>query len=137
MGLNSGDEVYQPGTITNSYASGDVKGGPRSAAGGLVGYNPSDSTIGSSYSTGMPSAKRQSLVGGFAGDSTGVADNSYWDTTTSGTLQAVGSGSDAGITGLTDDELKSALPPGFDPAILGQDSKINHGYPYLLANPPR
>jgi len=29
------------------------------------------------------------------------------------------------------------LPAGFDPKIWGQNAKINHGYPYLLALPPK
>jgi len=37
---------------------------------------------------------------------------------------------------LSDEQLKAALPPGFDPAIWGQSASINNGYPYLLANPP-
>jgi hypothetical protein len=44
---------------------------------------------------------------------------------------------DPGITGVTDAQLKSGLPEGFDPKIWGSDPKINNGYPYLLANPPR
>jgi hypothetical protein len=43
---------------------------------------------------------------------------------------------DLGITGLTDAQLKSGLPAGFDPKIWAVNSKINNGYPYLLANPP-
>jgi hypothetical protein len=136
VGLNSGDFVTEPGTITNSDALGDLKSRPNSAVGGLVGYNPQDSTIGTSYSTGMPQGKAPSLVGGFAGASTGTVQNSYWDITTSGTSQAVGSGSDTGITGLSDDQLRSGLPDGFDPTIWGQSPGTNNGYPYLLANPP-
>ncbi len=44
---------------------------------------------------------------------------------------------DPGITGLTDQQLKSGLPAGFDPKIWGSDPNINNGYPYLLANPPK
>ena len=44
---------------------------------------------------------------------------------------------DPGITGLTDAQLKSALPAGFDPNVWGQSSSINNGWPYLLANPPQ
>jgi hypothetical protein len=43
----------------------------------------------------------------------------------------------AGVTGLTDAQLKSDLPAGFDPAIWGQDAAVNNGWPYLLANPPQ
>ncbi len=42
-----------------------------------------------------------------------------------------------GITGLTDAQLKSALPAGFDPNVWGQNPNINNGWPYLLANPPQ
>ena len=40
------------------------------------------------------------------------------------------------LTGLTDAQLKSGLPAGFDPAVWGQSAGINNGYPYLLSNPP-
>jgi hypothetical protein len=43
----------------------------------------------------------------------------------------------SGLTGLTDAQLKSGLPPGFDPKIWGQSPSINNGYPYLLSNPPQ
>jgi hypothetical protein len=64
----------------------------------------------------------------------------YWDLDTSGISdpgQGAGNKSnDPGITGLTDPQLKNALPAGFDPKIWGQEAAINNGYPYLLANPP-
>jgi hypothetical protein len=44
---------------------------------------------------------------------------------------------DPGITGLTDAQLKTGFPDGFDPKIWGQSPSINNGYPYLLANPPK
>jgi hypothetical protein len=43
----------------------------------------------------------------------------------------------SGVSGLTNAQLKSGLPDGFDPKIWGQSSGINKGYPYLLANPPQ
>jgi hypothetical protein len=43
---------------------------------------------------------------------------------------------DPGITGLTDAQLKSGLPPGFDLTIWAQKSKVNNGYPYLINSPP-
>jgi len=43
---------------------------------------------------------------------------------------------DPGITGLTDAQLKSGLPTGFDPSVWAQSPSINNGYPYLIANPP-
>lgn len=42
----------------------------------------------------------------------------------------------SGVAGLTTEQLQSGLPAGFDPSIWGEDAKINHGLPYLLANPP-
>jgi len=40
------------------------------------------------------------------------------------------------VTGLTTAQLKSGLPPGFDPHVWAEDKRINHGLPYLIANPP-
>ena len=64
----------------------------------------------------------------------------YWDLDTSGVSDPHrGAGNiadDPGITGLTDAQLKSGLPAGFDPTIWAQKSNINNGYPYLRANPP-
>ncbi len=42
-----------------------------------------------------------------------------------------------GVAGLTQAQLKSALPPGFDATIWGQSPDINNGYPYLRSNPPQ
>jgi hypothetical protein len=44
---------------------------------------------------------------------------------------------DPGITGLTTQQLQSALPTGFDPKIWASNPNINNGYPYLRANPPQ
>ncbi|MBV9694179.1 MAG: hypothetical protein JO261_10825, partial [Alphaproteobacteria bacterium] len=117
--------------ITNSYALGPVKGG---ITGGFAGYNGGIDT--SVFSAGSVTG---TTVGGFAGDDGGETSNSaYWDTTTSGTDQAVGKCEfSCTEVGLTDAQLKSALPAGFDPAIWGLDSKINGGLPYLLDVPPR
>jgi len=78
------------------------------------------------------------VTGGLVGfaDNGGHFTHGYWDLDTSGTSQGCGAGNCAGIAGLTDSQLKSALPDGFDPAIWGQSASINNGYPYLLANPP-
>ena len=66
--------------------------------------------------------------------------NDYWDLDTSGVSnphQGAGNvADDPGITGLTDAQLKSGLPAGFDPKIWAINPKINNGYPYLIANPP-
>jgi hypothetical protein len=64
----------------------------------------------------------------------------YWDLDTSGISdpsQGVGNYANyPGVSGLSDTQLKSALPRGFDRKIWGQAPNINNGYPYLLANPP-
>jgi hypothetical protein len=130
--------VNHNGTIYNSYATGAVTGGQ--ASGGLVGTNDSD--IGESYSIGTVSAG--TWVGGLIGNDesqSGSLSDTYWDTTTSGiSSPSQGAGNvanDPGITGLTNDQLQSALPAGFDSAVWGENSAINGGLPYLLANPPQ
>jgi len=80
-------------------------------------------------------------VGGLIGDDEpDDLTNDYWDLETSGiTDPSQGAGNvsnDPGITGLTDAQLKSGLPAGFDLTIWAQSPDINNGYPYLLANPP-
>jgi hypothetical protein len=132
------------GGVTNSYSTGSVQGGKFADVGGLVAQTASTTTLSYSYSTGDvhgPRQKRGGLVGDVA-DGTTLKDD-YWDVTTSG--EASGWGKCKGekrhcekeITGLTDTELKSSLPSGFDASIWGQDSSVNSGYPYLLANPPQ
>jgi len=130
------------GSIIQSYATGSVNGsiaGPE--AGGLVGFNKA--RIEQTYSTGSVSVVYPP-GGGVVGvdrNSLGISD-AYWDFDTSGItdpFQGAGSpyGDPAGITGLTDAQLKSALPAGFDPNVWGQSASINNGWPYLLANPPQ
>jgi hypothetical protein len=97
-----------------------------------------DTFIGTSYATGSVRTGRRGLVGGLVGNLgyPNISSN-YWDVTTSGTKDGVGNDRNiSGITGLSDAQLKAALPDGFDPAIWGQDPAINNGWPYLLANPP-
>ena len=138
-------------TIENSYSLGSVTTNLDTQIGGFIGGTPSDITIKTSYSTGMVTSgsknidhiRRKIFLGGFVGrdtaDSRDVTD-AYWDLDTSGvTDPAQGAGNiknDPGITGLTDAQLKSGLPAGFDPNIWGQNPSINNGYPYLLNNPP-
>lgn len=125
------------GVITNAYATGSVTG---PSAGGFLGESAGNPiTISNAYSIGAVSGTSQQ--GGFAGEDIPEAiASSYWDLDTSGISDpADGAGNppnDPGITGLSDSQLKSGLPSGFDPAIWGQSPAINNGYPYLLANPP-
>jgi hypothetical protein len=135
--------------IAQSYSRGDSygSGGDKDideAHGGFVGHNLG--TITQSYSTGAPSTgdKGKSFIGGLIGvddAASGSLANTYWDLDTSGISDphrgAGNTPDDPGIVGLTDVQLKSALPQGFDPKMWGSDPNINNGYPYLLTNPPQ
>jgi|ERR1043166_1837915 hypothetical protein len=127
-------------SIENSYALGAVRGGAGGRIGGLIGRNDSG-TIATSYSTGLVSGSgSDDIAGGLVGSNerSGAFSDDYWDIDTSGLDIACGHFPDRCLdaSGLTDAQLKSGLPAGFDPAIWGQDPSINNGYPYLLANPP-
>lgn len=131
--------------ISNSYSKVAVTAGAGGSAGGLAGLNADGDggspTLSSLYSTGSVSGAG-ATVGGAIGADAADAENSnlYWDLDTSGVSDpAQGAGNiknDPGITGLTDTQLKSGLPAGFDPKIWRQNPKINNGYPYLINNPP-
>jgi hypothetical protein len=131
------------GTIEDSYSTGAVSGSTESETGGFVGANGNVElgSISTSYSIGAVSREKHAKVGGFAGLTVesrfGYIKNSDWDTTTSGTSKATGKGGAKGITGLTTDQLQSALPTGFDPKVWAEDAKINNGFPYLIDNPPQ
>jgi len=138
------------GAVSNSYAMGSVtlkNANAASYAGGLVGatgcFDGWCGTIASSYSTAAVTAPGGGTIGGLVGSDTtsGGISNAYWDTTTSGvTNPGQGAGTpanDPGITGLTTAQLQANLPPGFDPAVWGEDPGVNGGLPYLLANPPQ
>lgn len=135
VGLNS------IGEISNSYATGAASG---QQAGGLVGQNVNYGgyhAVSNSYSTGAVTASE--YAGGLLGgdEFTSTIKHAYWDMTTSGiTDRSEGAGNvpnDPGIKGLSDSKLKSGLPKGFDPKIWNEDSNINGGLPYLVANPPQ
>jgi hypothetical protein len=102
--------------------------------------NPS---IVASYSTSAVSGVSGTTVGGFIGEDlaqTGTT-NAYWDLDTSGISDpAKGAGNvanDPGITGLTDAQLKSSLPAGFDKKVWKEKAGLNNGYPYLIDLPPQ
>jgi hypothetical protein len=136
------------GFISNSYAFGMVTGDDNSFVGGLVGLNAdlideeATPAISDSYSAGIALGGSGASVGGLIGQDATDAQNTnlYWDFDTSGiTNSSQGAGNianDPGITGLTDAELKSALPDGFDKKVWKQKSSVNNGYPYLVDNPP-
>jgi filamentous hemagglutinin family protein len=120
------------GTITNSYSTGAVSGS-NYYVGGLVGVN-SAGTISNSYSTGAVSGSN--YVGGLVGYNSGTITNSYWDTTTSGTLTGISSGILAGATGLTTAQMKTmASFTGWSIANTGGSTavwRIYEGYTYPL-----
>jgi hypothetical protein len=137
------------GAITNSYSIGSVTAGDNSAAGGLSGDNadnPGEMLVGrimTSYSTGTVTVGSNGTAGGFVGEDLTATRNissSYWDMDASGIgnpSQGAGNiANDPGITGLSDTQLKSGLPAGFDKSIWKEKSAINGGNPYLIANPP-
>jgi hypothetical protein len=133
VGANGGTNAI----IENSYSTGAVLGKSKPVTiGGFVGYNYNGS-ISTSYSIGQVAAKRRKqYVGGFSGGDAGTIASSYWDADTSGTDQGSGDGNETGLTGLTTAQFQSGLPSGFDPSIWAEDSSINNGFPYLIANPP-
>ena len=123
--------------ITNSYATGEVSMRYNLRGEGAAGFAVTDSaSITSSYSIGLVNAQRLYAGAGFIYLNDLLETNDYWDTDTSKMTQGCANANCPGITGLTDAQLKSGLPAGFDPAVWGQGPSINNGYPYLLANPP-
>jgi hypothetical protein len=123
---SGGGLVGEGGNISNSYSLGDP--GSEGCTGGFMGYGDH---ITNSYSTGTATS-------GFLGCDGGSDADDYWDIDSSGTSKGCGDGVDCtGVTGLTDEQLKSALPPGFDKTIWARSKTINNGYPYLIDNPPQ
>ncbi|MBV9571377.1 MAG: hypothetical protein JO056_09065 [Alphaproteobacteria bacterium] len=122
VGYNGGGEV------TNAYAVSPVQAGGGYSVGGLIGMHQYGS-VSASYSTGPVVARKKTACGGLIGYAYSTVSQSYWDSDTS---KCGGVGQP-----LTDQQLKSGLPDGFDPNIWGQSPNINNGYPYLLANPPK
>ena len=124
--------------IENSYALGSVTGGIY--VGGLVGKfdRGANGGFSTSYAIGAVSGGYDNggLIGYTAEAPLGPAYLD-WDTDTSGLSEGCGNRTCFGIKGLSDTQLKSRLPAGFDSSIWGQRSDINNGYPYLLTNPPR
>ncbi|MFL6688842.1 MAG: hypothetical protein ACJ8IR_01440 [Alphaproteobacteria bacterium] len=80
-------------------------------------------SVSNTYSMGRVSVQNLagSFVGGLIGASDADLDHNYWDLETSGVsdpAQGCGNQKDClGVTGLTDAQLKSGLPPGFDPSL--------------------
>jgi hypothetical protein len=144
-------EYYYLETIlmTNSYATGSVQAGAGSYVGGALGLKYRQAQVSQIYSLGSVIDPAGGTLGGFVGEDVRIfhkkKKNNHiaaanWDLDTSGISDpSQGAGNlpnDRSITGLTDVQLKSGLPAGFDPAIWAENPSINNGYPYLLANPP-
>ena len=103
------------GSIITAYATGDVTTNSALATlGGFTGGN--SGTITQSYATGrVGTGTASALTGGFAGWNFGQIKLSYWDTGTSGLTNAVGTGSNGGITGLTTAQARTQSSyVGFD-----------------------
>ncbi|MEI9931979.1 MAG: hypothetical protein WDM89_15935 [Rhizomicrobium sp.] len=143
IGENSGAQIL------NSYALGPVGGGSNSFVGGLAGTQSVDPngdnappSMSTSYSTATVTGGSGATLGGVIGRDVSNATNasSYWDLDTSDISNpAQGAGNianDPGLIGLSDAQLQSGLPSGFNPNIWVQSESINNGYPYLIANPP-
>jgi hypothetical protein len=131
------------GIVSESYAIGQVQGSSsKSEIGGLVGVNAQGGAIVQAYSTtAVSGGNHKGGLIGFDHSAKGSNASDYWDTETSN-ITDVGRGAghpgnDPGITGLTTAQLQSGLPAGFDPAVWAENPKINSGFPYLIANPPR
>lgn len=119
VGANETDGVYVA-SITQSYATGNVKGGPASWIGGLLGTNQANAVVSNTYATGSVTGDIDAYVGGTVGYYiSGSISNSYstgqvtagqyvggaigrdhagpgglsdlyWDTQTSGTTLGIG-----------------------------------------------
>jgi hypothetical protein len=133
----------ETGTISDSYSRGAAIGGSSADVGGFAGQNDGLGTINYSYSTGkVKGGIKDRSRGGFVGHDLDQGDiqDCYWDVDLSHFRNLHrGAGNiknDAGITGVTTQQLQAGLPPGFDPSIWGEKSNVNDGLPYLLANPP-
>jgi hypothetical protein len=124
-------------TLADNYATGAVSSG-----GGLIGGNTANnsyngSSIQRSYALGVVHG------GGVTGndDGLGVYTSVYWDKDTTHVRNpangVLNHPNYPGVAGLSDTQLKSGLPAGFDPSLWGQSTGINNGYPYLIANPPQ
>ncbi|MDD4261165.1 MAG: X2-like carbohydrate binding domain-containing protein, partial [Syntrophaceticus schinkii] len=118
------------GTITNSYARGAATG-TQDHIGGLVGYNHGG-TISYAYATGAV-AGPGIHIGGLVGEK-GTVTKSYWDTTTSGTKSSAGG---EGVAGKTTAEMKQQVTfADWDfTSIWKIESSKNDGYPFLKDNP--
>ncbi|MCX6717589.1 MAG: hypothetical protein NTU76_02860, partial [Candidatus Taylorbacteria bacterium] len=125
------------GTISNSYSRANVTGS--FSVGGLIGI--SAGTITNSYSTGQVTGRV--YLGGLVGSqNAGTITNSFWDKTNSGKTVMCGTSDGTGCTdanGKTTAEMKllnTFNSSGGNWDILGGQTDLNEGYPYLSGNSP-
>ena len=97
------------GVVRASYATGDVSG--KDTLGGLVGNQNLVGTITASFSTGRVSGTGSAGISGLVGISSGTVTASYWDTTASGLSTS------SGGTGKTTGELQTPTAYGTSPSI--------------------
>jgi len=133
VGLSQG-QFGADAIVSQSYATGSVSGG--SNAGGFVG-KATGSDLTRSYAAGPVSDAQ--CTAGYAAyfDASDTFGNDYWNTSTTGQSDGSCFVNIRRVNGLTDAQMKTNLPAGFDRTIWGQDPNINNGWPYLLANPPQ
>jgi hypothetical protein len=139
---------FNSGTVQNSYSTASVAISNSHRirypyAGGLIASNYGG-TVSQSYASGLVTGDDKVRPGGLIGNDSQLPSNivnAYWDLDTSGIGNphqgAATPPDDPGIIGLTDAQLKSGLPAGFDRNVWGQNASINNGWPYLLTNPPQ
>ena len=126
--------------ISDCYATGNVTAsdvGGNHYVGGLLGYNAGSLT--NCYAKGLLTvAGGANEIGGLVGHqvATGSASNCFWDITTSGEADAVGTGDDTGITGHVTATMKLLATfsgAGWDMSkIWNVLATCNSGYPCLI-----
>jgi hypothetical protein len=133
--------------LRNCYATGSVTAGQNTNVGGLIGIldvsqGTTPAPITTSYAAGRTVGGAGTSIGAVVGYiiNDGSFSDTYWDTDTTGvTDPSKGVGNipnEPGVTGLSDAQLTSGLPAGFDPTVWAENPSINGGRPYLIANPP-
>ena len=137
-GINTGGLIghVSTGTLSNSYATGWVTSSAANT-GGLVGHQ-FVGNLSNSYATGWVTssgANTGGLVGYQVGDQFSITlSSSYFDTTTTGLSQGVGSDSSAsGVTGLTTIQMQTTSGASDTyPSSLGACFKLaDNKYPQL------
>jgi hypothetical protein len=112
--------------VSQSAALGAVRGGNFSNVGGLIGFAANaNSLTEQSFSIAPVNGAATATLGGLIGAvGNGVTViNSFWDMVTSARSTS------GGGSGLTTEQLRAALPAGFDPAVWAITPTLS--YPFL------